>query len=264
MTGKQNPHLYELLAVEQEKRSIAERARGRTLENFRSNQAHFTGLRRTFTPFAVDESQGETAGERLEAETHLVKTVAEVLDRMRKHIVDAFDVSYQIDEGNTRARADIVVDEHVLAEQVPATFLLQLEKRLRELRTVVKDTPTFDPVRRWEPDTTADKEHVSAGRAGRHAAQATRSQVQRHVRGDPRSIRLRSTSSKSTSRLGEIRAYDWSGMISPGRKAALMQRLDDVIEAVKTARARANSIEIDPSRRVASKILDFVFQPLSD
>jgi hypothetical protein len=38
-------------------------------------------LRRTFKPFAVDEAKGEVAGERLEAETQLVRTVVEELDK---------------------------------------------------------------------------------------------------------------------------------------------------------------------------------------
>lgn len=263
MTPKTNPHLYELLAVEQEKRSIAERARGQTLESFRSNQAHFTGLRRTFKPFAVDETQGETAGERLEAETHLVKTVAEELDRMRAHIVDAFDVSYQIDEGNTRARADVVIDGDVIAEGVPATFLLQLEKRLREIRVVLKEVPTFDPVRRWDRDTSADKQHVLRAEP---VVTLRKQRVRKYnvmceaTKEHPAQIDVVEIDEP----VGEIRAYDWTGMISPGRKAALLSRLDSMIEAVKTARARANSIEIDPTRRVADKILEHVFQPLRD
>src|SRR5688572_21384769 len=107
MSGQ--PHLYELLAVEQEKKANAERARGQSLEAFRANQAHFTGMRRTFKPFAVDEAKGEVAGERLEAETHLTKTVIEELENTLALTADAFDISYQIDDANTRARADLVV-----------------------------------------------------------------------------------------------------------------------------------------------------------
>jgi hypothetical protein len=255
------PHLYELLAVEQEKRSHAERARGQALESFRSNQAHFTGIRRTFKPFAVDEAKGEIPGERLEAETNLVKTVGEELDKLRALVVDAFDVSFQIDEANTRARADLVVNGKVLAEQVPATYLLQLEKRLREVRIVFKDIPTFDPVRRWEADPSADKAHVfRADPVITVRKQRTRKYNVMYEATEEHPAQVDVVEVDEP--VGEIRAYDWTGMISPGRKAALLQHLDDLIEAVKTARARANCVEVDPAQKIADRLFAHILEPL--
>ena len=62
--------------------------------------------------------------------------------------------------------------------------------------------------------------------------------------------------------VGEIRAYDWTGMISPGKKAALLLRTDELIEAVKTARARANSVQVDPDKKIAKRIFDHLMEPL--
>ncbi|MCA9676255.1 MAG: hypothetical protein H6708_17680 [Kofleriaceae bacterium] len=259
MAGK--PHLYELLAVEQEKKANAERARAQTLEGFRQNQAHFQGLRRTFKPFAVDEAKGEVAGERLEAETQLARTVAEELDKTLALTADAFDVSYLIDEGNTVARADLVVGGKVIAEQLPATFLLQLEKRLREVRLLFKDIPTFDPVRNWVPDATADKPNVlRADPVVTVRKQRTRKYnvMYEATKEHPAQIDIVEIDEP----VGEIRAYDWTGMISPGKKAALLLRTDELIEAVKTARARANSVQVDPDKKIAKRIFDHLMEPL--
>jgi hypothetical protein len=260
--NNKKPHLYELLAVEQEKKAGSERSRSQSLENFRSNQAHFTGMRRTFKPFAVDEAKGEVAGERLEAETHLVKTVAEELAKALAANADSFDVSLQIDEANTHARADLVVDGETLATNVPATVLLQLEKRLREVRILFKEIPTFDPVRLWTPDAAADKPQV---------LRAEPVVTLRKQRARKYKIMVEATKEHPAQvdvvevdePIGEIRAYDWTGMISPGRKAALLERIDVLIEAVKTARARANSVEIDPKLKIGAKIFEHILKPLS-
>jgi hypothetical protein len=256
------PHLYELLAVEQEKKAGAERARSQSLETFRANQAHFTGMRRTFKPFAVDEAKGEQAGERLEAETHLVKTVAEELEKTLGANAESFDVSLQIDEANTQARADLVIDGETLATNLPATFLLQLEKRLREVRIMFKDIPTFDPVRLWTPDAAADKPQVLRAEPvvtlRKQRARKYKIMVE-PTKEHPAQVDIVEVDEP----IGEIRAYDWTGMISPGRKAALLQRIDDLIEAVKTARARANSVEIDPKLKIGAKIFEHILKPLA-
>ena len=246
-----HPHLYELLAVEQEKKANAERARTQLLEVFRSNQAHFTGMRRTFKPFAVDE--GQLGGERLEAETHIARTVIEELQGTLGLIGESYDVNLQIDEANTRARADLVVGDEVLATDVPATFLLQLEKRLRQVRILLKEIPTFDPVRIWHPDPSADRPQVLRADP---VVTVRKQRVRKYnvmveaTKEHPAQVDVVEVDEP----VGEIRSYDWTGMISPGKKGALLQSIDALIEATKTARARANSTEVDPQRKIAERI----------
>lgn len=261
MTTKKSPQLHEILAVEQEIKANAERARGQTVETFRTRQSHFTGIRRTFRPFAVDEQQGETGGERLEAETHLVTTVPEELDKMFKTVGQAMDIGYRIDASNTEARADLIVDGETLAKDLPATFLLQLEKRLKEIRIVLKEIPTFDPVRIWNSDAGADKKHVLRAEA------VTTIRKQR-----ARKYKVMYEATKEHPALidiievdepvGEIRAYEWTGMISPGRKTALLEQVDRLATAVKTARSRANSAPVDNGLKVADKLFRYLMQPL--
>lgn len=255
--------LHELLAVEPERKALADRIRTAAMEEFRSSQNHFMGLRRTFRPFSVDEEQGEPAGERLEAETRLAKTVPEVLEEALQSWARAADLGYLIDEANTAARADLEVDGGVLLPQVPATFLLQLEKRLREVRAVLKEVPTFDPVRRWAPDPGADKRHVLRAEpvvtirkqrarqykvmveaTKEHPAQVDVIEVDRPV--------------------GEISSHEWTGMISPRQKAALLEQADGLIAAVKQARARANALEVDPTRKAAERIVAYLLAPLRE
>jgi hypothetical protein len=261
MVEKHRPHLHELLAVEPEKKANAERARTQSCDAFRSGQAHFTGMRRTFKPFAVDEAKGEVAGERLEAETNLVKTAVEELEKTLAVTTEAFDVSYQIDEANTQARADLVVDGEVLAAAVPATYLLQIEKRLRELRVVFKELPTFDPVRTWREDPGADKPHVLRAEPVvtiRKVKTRKYNVMHEATKEHPAQIDVVEVDEP----VGEIRSYDWTGMISPGKKAALLERLDKVIEGAKAARSRANAVEVDPGKRIADRLFQHILKPL--
>ena len=259
--NKRNPFLHEILAVEPEIKGNAERARSQAAETFRVKQAHFTGMRRTYRPFAVDEAVGEDTSERLEADTRLVTTVPEELERAFQDISKAIDLGYQIDEANTSARGDIIVDDVTLAQNVPATFLLQLEKRLKEVRTLFKEIPTFDPVRIWSVDPGADKKYaLRAEPVVTIRKQRTRKYnvMYEATKEHPAQVDVVEVDEP----VGEIRSYDWTGMISPGKKAALLDQLEKLLAGVKRARSRANEVEVDNQKKIASALFEYLKKPL--
>lgn len=263
MSEKKKPFLHEILAVEQDSKGNAERSRSQLIDMFRSKQSHFTGMKRTYRPFSVDEEKGETSGEKVEAETRLVTTVAEELSNTLKNIQKSIDLGYQIDEANTMARADIKVGDIVLAENVPATFLLQLEKRLREIRLVFKEIPCFDPVRIWSEDPGADKKHV---------LRAEPITTIRKMRTKKYKVMYEATKEHPAQvdifevdePVGEIKSYDWSGMLSSRKKNELLEQVDTLLEAVKRARSRANEIEVDKEKKIAEKLISFLLKPIND
>ncbi|MCA9636809.1 MAG: hypothetical protein KC420_12345, partial [Myxococcales bacterium] len=63
--------------------------------------------------------------------------------------------------------------------------------------------------------------------------------------------------------VGEIRSYEWTGMLSVGKKAALLEQLDRLLGAVKQARSRANTVEVDSSRKMAKTLADFLLAALA-
>lgn len=65
---------------------------------------------------------------------------------------EVFDLEMTKDMTNATARADIIVDGMPLAEQVPATTLLFLEKELTDLRTFIQTIPILDAAEEWTPD----------------------------------------------------------------------------------------------------------------
>ena len=50
----------------------------------------------------------------------------------------------------------MVVDGKVLLSQVPATYLLFIEKQLVDLHTFIKKLPVLDPSETWAFDPSAD------------------------------------------------------------------------------------------------------------
>ena len=255
------PLLHEILSIEQDVKANAERARGQLVETFRTKQAHFTGMRRTYRPFSVDEASGEDGGEKLEAETQLAKTVPEQLDLCLREVGKALDLGMQIDEANTRARADIVVDGEVLLADVPATFLLQLERRLKEVQAVLKEIPCFDPVRIWSVDPAADKKHVLRAEP---VVTIRKKRVRKYnvmveaTKEHPAQVDVVEVEEP----VGEIRSYDWTGMVSTGKKEALLEQVDRLLAAVKQARSRANTVEVDQSRKVGKVLMDYLQGPV--
>jgi hypothetical protein len=261
MAHTKTPVLHEILAVEQDLKGNAERARTATLESFRSKHNQFTGIRRTFRPFAVEEDSAELGGERVEADTKLAKTVAGELARALDTVASAITAGFQIDEANTRAKADIVVDGEVVAKDMPATFLLQLERRLREVRAVLREAPCFDSVRPWVVDADAELEHVLKADPVvtiRKARTRKYNVMYEATKEHPAQVDVIEVDAP----VGEIRSYEWTGKLSTAKKAALLDKLDSLMAAVKQARSRANTVEVNTADRVGSLITDFLLDPL--
>jgi len=105
-----------------------------------------TGIARTYTP-------KDDEGEQLPPESTKVQVKAsDVLAESAKALTRLFDVTATKDWGNCEAKADVVVDGTVLLHQVPATYLLFLEKQLTDLHTVVKTIPLLDSSEDWHHD----------------------------------------------------------------------------------------------------------------
>ncbi|MGK0291190.1 MAG: hypothetical protein ACI86H_002657 [bacterium] len=71
-----------------------------------------------------------------------------------EHIVHYLDVVLQKERTNQEARADIIVDGVTLAKEVPATFLLGLETKIRQWKTLLEEIPTPAQGIAWEKDET--------------------------------------------------------------------------------------------------------------
>ena len=140
--------LHEVLAVEGSLENQANKCRSDLLNTFEKKRHLFEEKRVIFQPLA------EGAPEVTETQSKMESTIWKELIWLRGFSVKALDASFQVACANTNASADIVLEDgSTLAESVPATALLELEKRMSEITDFLKAIPTLDPARGFVPDT---------------------------------------------------------------------------------------------------------------
>ena len=206
------------------------------------------GISRTYRP--KDEE-----GEQFPPEATRVQVRAEEIIRETSTVLTKlFDVTATKDWANCRAKADVVVDGNVLLAQVPATYLLFLEKQLVDLHTFIRKLPVLDPSETWSFDASADcyateptqtvktkkipRNHVKAEATDKHPAQ-----VEVYYEDVP---------------VGYWRTIKFSGSLPNKRVNELLERVETLQQAVKFAREEANNIEVD-EQKIGEKLFRYLF-----
>ncbi len=59
--------------------------------------------------------------------------------------------------------------------------------------------------------------------------------------------------------VGTIQEQEWSGLITPAAKSDYIARAETLGRAVRAARSRANTVEVDTTKRIGATLLTFVF-----
>jgi hypothetical protein len=185
-------------------------------------------------------------------------TVTEMIEATREALVDLFDVTAARDfsngPGDSGAVADVVVGDQVLIEKAPVAYLLWLERQLDNLHTFATKLPVHDPSTRW---TLRDPRGVYQS----EPVQTTRTEKQL------RSIEL---SPATKEHKAQVHPYEehvvvgfWTtvkltGSIPIAERAALVQRIDRLRQAVHSARETANSVEAaDPAP--GTRLVSYIF-----
>lgn len=247
MTAK----LHEILAVEKSVESVAKKLKDESLRTFNKDNL-FIGQVKEYRPF--DESQAHLAtSDSIKMET----TVDENIDYTANAIAKYWDVVLQKDATNQKAKADIVVDGKVLAENVPVTFLLGLETKLGNLRDLYTSIPTLAPGYNWIKDEANEKAGVfkMAEPAKQFKSEKTIDykvivEPTQHQKAEIREV-------SKTDYIGEYSVIKWCGMYTPHDKARKLENLDKLLVAVRKARMRANDQKIE-KRTIGNTLFDFI------
>lgn len=194
-----------------------------------------------------------------ESQSTLQSTVPSELRWISEILAKAYDSEATIDEGNMKARADVLLDDGTkLLEGVPATQLMQLDKRLGELHQFVQGIPTLDPAKGFAPDKDRG--------AGIFQARTVR---KRRTKKEQVPIVLLAPTPEHPGQaqlitkdveIGTIVEQEWSGLVTPATKATMLERVEELRRAVKQARTRANDVEVTEVK-IGRKLLDYVFSP---
>ena len=243
--------LNQLIAIEKGVRNDANTALTETYHVVQKGDP-FIGISRTYQPLNdgdIDLPPGESKRVQVNAEL-LLHEVAKKLGRL-------WDVAASKDATNTKASADIVLEDGtVLATNVPVTTMLWLEKQLVDLSTVFSKLPVLDPARDWSynNNVAAYESEVEETRRTRkieepltlapatpqHAAQVT--MVTKDVP------------------VGIWKTVHFSGALPMVRVNALADRVRQVSEAVKKARETANVTEVTDVR-TGQSLMEYLLAP---
>jgi hypothetical protein len=207
-----------------------------------------SGIARSYRP--RDEE-----GEQLPSEaTRVQLRVGQVIGDVRESLTRLFDVVATKDETNTKARADVIVDGVVLAKQVPATYLLFLEKQLIDLATFARKLPTLDPAEAWSFNR---QEGVYATPA--FTSTRTKKVLRNHVKAEatdkhPAQVEVYSEDVV----VGYWTTTKYSGAVPAAEVSELLARITKLAEAVKRAREEANSVTVTDVAP-GQALLDYLF-----
>jgi hypothetical protein len=245
------PKLYEMLAYEGQLKSQAEAARKDLQNTFKSKRHLFEEKRRTYQP-TVEGAQAVT-----EEQSDIQSTVADELDWIGGIWGKALDVAYDVAEGNTVARADVVLDDGtLLIANAPATALLELEKRTGELQDLITAVPTLDPAKAFSPDPDRPAGIYKAREVKKHRTKKTF--IPLVLAAPTKEHPAQVKEGWEDVPVGLVVEQEWSGLITPKTKAEILERVEELRRAVKAARQRANAVEVE-KRRIAGPLFAYAF-----
>lgn len=245
--------LHELLAVEPDLRSAYDQARARLISTFQGKSQWFNGQMRRYAPLA---EEGEPFPDETEDITERVK---EQLLSLVRSAMQYFDAVLQKERTNQAAVANLIVDGDVLVEGVPATVLLGLETKLRQVREVYREIPTLDPAERWELDGG-----LGVYRTGEKLTYRTKKLPRRFVKYEATAEHPAQVDVFTEDmRVGSWTTTRFSAMLPMTDKVELLKRCDDLIQAVKQARQRANDIEVR-YEWIGQKLMDHINRSIVD
>lgn len=239
--------LTQHMAVENDKRTASQKIVAETQKTFKG-QDLFYGILKRYTP--KTEGGDPLPDERKE----LVTTVEERLAWTKTPIVAMLDHMATKDKTNQKANADLVVDGITLAQALPATTLLALEKKLRDVRAYYDSAPTLDLSLSWGQEKEQENIYVNGPVVTYRTAKTTKGVVLSPAT-DKHPAQVEKVTEDVT--IGEFATTRFSGALHPGTKAKYLAKIDKLIEAAKDARMRANQQEVDKVE-IGEKVFGYI------
>jgi hypothetical protein len=239
--------LNQILAIE---KGIKTRVYAEFTELHQATQkpALMNGFNKTYQP---RDEEGETYPPESQKVQH---SAAEVLERVSGLLTELFDITATKDFANCTARADVVVDGRTLLKDVPAPYLLFLEKQLGDLQTFIAKMSDLDPGSDWavDPSTGLFKTEPSM-------TQRTKKVQKAIVLYDATEHHPAQTQLITEDVIaGQWVTIKYSGAIPAPRKKQLLGRIDKLNNAVKFAREQANSTEA-ADKKLGREVFDYLF-----
>lgn len=245
--------IHELIAAEADRKDVASKLTAEAIHTFSKKPDHFMGQIRTVTMY--DETR---QSENLSDHKEIVDSVTSKLAWVWGALTPALDTFAAKENSNTSEHAigDVIVDDEVILESVPAIVLLGLERRLGKIYELYQSIPTLDPGIAW-----VDQDHALPGvYRTEHPQQAQRTEKTLghkvlYDATDKHPAQIETFTIDTP--VGKIETNRLSGMVPSAVKAHWLARITKLQIAVKEARQRANMAEVRPLD-VGERIQNFI------
>lgn len=237
------PRIHELIAAENDRVAQANAVVDEAKVTFDKKADHFMGQTRRVTMYDEARSLENTTDVK-----ELVETVRNKLDHVWEFFGKGMDTVVTKDVSNLspEARADVIVNDKVVLQNVPATALLTLERQLAKVKELYLMIPTLDPAYSWVSDDSAAMPGVMKTM---HPQEGQKTEKVADV------LVLYEATDKHPAQVKEITldknvakitVERQSGMVSPATKSRWLANISALQTAVKEARQRANMAEVTP------------------
>lgn len=240
--------LHELLAVEQERKNKANQAIGEAKKTFTKNDPYFDGMVKHYV--SLEENSDEIPDETKE----MVTTVKKKLEEAMELIIAGIDANISKEETNSAdvAKAELVVGDKKFGT-FSATSLLALESNINRLKDLYNSIPTLDQTRKWEFDSKTNvyrtPEEVKFRTVKRPKVIVKYEATKEH----PAQTELLNLDFQ----VGKYETVYTSGKVTSSQKSDMIARIDELLEAVKIARSKANNAEVK-NVKVGKDIFEFI------
>ena len=242
--------LHELLAVEGdlegEKTKILEEAK----VSFTKKPELFTGFNKGLRMF--DDSR---SNENAEESRKVDSTIKEKLEYVKTSVVRYWDACLQKEATNQLAKSDIEVNGVTIAKDVPATFLLKLESELKKYREILETVPTHASGHEWTASPDLGEGIYSAKKDDSFKTEKKPVHKVLYEATDKHPAQIEKWTEDV--KVGKYEHRLFSGMVSPAEKSLMIGKVDKLLRAVKQARQRANTQEVD-KRTIGEEVFAYL------
>ncbi|MGD1842876.1 MAG: hypothetical protein ACFB0B_18565 [Thermonemataceae bacterium] len=242
--------LHELLAVEQDRKSKANQVIGETKKIFTKYDPYFDGMIKKYVPLEEDAEQ-------IPDETkEMVTTVKKALEESLAEVAKALDATLSKAETNASntAKAELIVGEQNFGTYA-ATSLLALEAQLNKVLELYRAIPTLDATKKWVFDDQngvyKTEEEVKFRSVKRPKVIVKYEATEKH----PAQTELLNLDLQ----VGKYETIYYSGKVTSTQKNTMVERIEQLIEAVKIARAKANNVEVN-NVKLSQELFTFIHQ----
>lgn len=239
--------LSQVLAIE--KSTKAKVTRETTdLHRLSNNQDSFSGFIRQYNPVVDDDFKYPDENK------NILNNVSNILEDLNSLYSELFNIVAIKDWTNCKAKADIIVNNEVLVKDVPATYLLFLEKELIKIKTIISDLPELDSNYSWNLDENTQT-YKTKGIQTVKTKKVKKPLVLYHA---TEKHAAQTDIITEDENIGTWETVKTSGAIPIVKKKKILSKIQTLIEAVKIAREQANTIKIEETSTI-EKILKYIF-----